>query len=112
MFNAVADAVEWILFGDWDSLPWAVKECYARHSFHIGVATTAAECGLQDSLIKALGRWKSLAYQIYIRTPRERLAAVSRTLVSGPSSLNVCVVMLICYYFCVCIYSPICEFVS
>lgn len=53
---------------------------YAGHSFRIGAATTAAERGLEDSLIKALGRWESTAYLVYVRTPRERLAAVSKLL--------------------------------
>ena len=35
---------------------------YAGHSFRVGVATTAALRGLQDSLIKTLGRWESSAY--------------------------------------------------
>ena len=55
---------------------------YAGHSFRIGAATTAALCGVQDSLIKTLGRWESAAYTLYIRTPRETLCAVSRSLVS------------------------------
>ena len=53
---------------------------YAGHSFRIGAATTAAEKGLEDSLIKALGRWESDAYLLYVRTPRERLAAVAKIL--------------------------------
>ena len=36
---------------------------YAGHSFRIGAAaTTAAHCGMQDSLIKTFGRWESSAY--------------------------------------------------
>ena len=50
---------------------------YAGHCFRIGAATTAAERGLEDSLIKALGRWESMAYLLYVRTPRERLASLS-----------------------------------
>ena len=40
---------------------------YAGHSFWIGAATTAAQRGIQDSLIKTLGRWESSAYTIYTR---------------------------------------------
>jgi hypothetical protein len=42
---------------------------YAGHSFRIGAATTAAQRGVQDSLIKTLGRWESNAYTVYIGTP-------------------------------------------
>ena len=35
-----------------------VAKDYAGHSFRIGAATTA---GIQDSLIKTLGRWESAA---------------------------------------------------
>jgi len=41
---------------------------YAGHSFRIGAATTAAQCGLQESTIKMLGRWPSSAYLLYIKT--------------------------------------------
>ena len=57
-------------------------ERYSGHSFRIGAASTAARCGLQDSLIKTLGRWESMAYSLYIRTPRETLCTVSRLLVT------------------------------
>ena len=56
---------------------------YAGHSFRIGAATTAAACGIQDSLIKTLGRWESSAYLAYVKIPRETLAGVSHRLAIG-----------------------------
>lgn len=53
---------------------------YAGHSFRIGAATTAARQGLQDSLIKTLGRWESSAYMVYIRTPPTTLCKVASML--------------------------------
>lgn len=53
---------------------------YAGHSFRIGAATTAAQLGVQDSLIKTLGRWESSAYMLYVRTPRDTLCAMARKL--------------------------------
>ena len=45
---------------------------YSGHSFRIGAA--AAARGLEDSTVRTLGRWKSLAYLEYIRIPRVQLA--------------------------------------
>ena len=48
---------------------------YSGHSFCIGAATTAAKQGISDASIKMLGRWRSSAYQVYIKTPRHQLAS-------------------------------------
>ena len=50
---------------------------FSSHSFRIGAATVAARDGIPDHLIRALRRWTSNAYQLYIRTPSEALASLS-----------------------------------
>ena len=53
---------------------------YCTHSFRIGAATTAAAKGIEDAVIKTLGRWESLAYLQYVRIPREQLVGYTRRL--------------------------------
>ena len=53
---------------------------FSGHSFRIGAATTAAAGGIEDCLIKTLGRWESSAYQRYVKLPRASLAAISKQL--------------------------------
>ena len=53
---------------------------YNTHSFRIGAAM---EAQIPEAHIKMLGRWRSDTYQLYIRTPAEELAKLSRKLVSG-----------------------------
>ena len=56
-----------------EALRWAGvdQSKYCGHSFRIGAATTAATKGVEDCVIKTLGRWESLAYLRYVRLPRE-----------------------------------------
>ena len=42
------------------------SEGYAGHSFMIGAATSAARAGVLAHLIKAMGRWSSDAFMVYL----------------------------------------------
>ena len=42
---------------------------YKSHTFRIGAASLAAENGMSDAQIRGLGRWKSDAFKLYIRSP-------------------------------------------
>ena len=55
---------------------------YAGHSFRVGAATTVATLGIEDSLIQTLGRWRSSAYLLYIRIPKDKLQYISCKLVA------------------------------
>ena len=58
------------------------QEKYCSHSLRIGVATTAANKGMGDAVIKTLGTWESVAYQQYVRIPSEQLGSYSAVLAS------------------------------
>ena len=64
---------------------------FSSHSLRIGIATSACEAGVDDSVIRRLGRWSSEAFDGYVRCQRP---AVSRALrlvsasVAPPHELN------------------------
>ena len=57
---------------------------YSGRSFRAGAATTAAKAGVEDSVIKALGRWESSAYLIYVRLSPSDLRGMARGMVEAP----------------------------
>ena len=59
---------------------------YNTHSFRIGAATAAKAAGISDAHIQLLGRWRSSAFQGYIKTPVQVLTRLSKQLVSAPGS--------------------------
>jgi hypothetical protein len=58
---------------------------YTLHSGRIGGATALAASGLPDSAIKAAGRWKSNAFERYVRPSREESSRVPKALTSTSS---------------------------
>ena len=57
------------------ALQWAGldRSKYKAHSFRIGAATKAADMGMSEAQIQSMGRWKSIAFQRYIRIPMLRM---------------------------------------
>ena len=53
---------------------------YNGHSFRIRAATMAAAKGIEDSIIKTLGRWEGTVYLQYVRIPLRQLTGYSRLL--------------------------------
>ena len=51
---------------------------FSSHSFRVGAASTAASLGVPDYLIKALGRWNSDAYLLYVKLSPQQMSTVSR----------------------------------
>ena len=54
------------------------KSRYSSHSFRIATATMAAAADVPGWLIKVMGRWANGAYQVYNKTGRESLRAVTQ----------------------------------
>ena len=57
------------------------QDQYCGYSLRIA-ATTASAKGMEDSIIKTLGRWESVAYLQCVKIPRQQLAGYSKLLVS------------------------------
>ena len=77
-----------------DILRLALTSCglnssrYKGHSFRIGAASFAADRGMSDAQIRALGRWKSSAFLKYIRLPSLSSTQLSSYKESGEPDLQ------------------------
>ncbi len=60
------------------------------HSFRIGAATAAAQCGASDAEIKKLGRWKSREYKGYVRSGSQGLGELPRKLAEANQEADQC----------------------
>ena len=63
---------------------------YSGHSFQ---ATAAATAGIQDSVIKAMGKWESTAYLIYVRIPPVRTSGGSSPIGGLTRDMVICYVV-------------------
>ena len=59
------------------------KENFNTHSFCIGAATSAKAVNISDTYTQMLHRWKSNAYKLYIQTPPQEIANLSKVLAAG-----------------------------
>ena len=60
-------------------------ELYLGHSFRRGGATSLHLAGQPDSVIKAMGRWRSFAFARYVDTPTRLLVAAGRAMSASSS---------------------------
>ena len=81
MFSAALDKILTQLHFD--------KDQFNTHSFRTGAATSTKRAGMADVDIKMLGRWRSEAYQRYVRMSPTDLARLSKKLVSDQSVISV-----------------------
>jgi hypothetical protein len=67
------------------------KANFSGHSFRIGGATTLSILGFAPEIIKTLGRWTSVAYQLYTRVAPKNLQAAALAFGKEPTkSLKDC----------------------
>ena len=57
-----------------------LQKQFNTHSFRIGAATSAKAAHIADTHIQMLGRWRSNAYQAYIKTPPSDMVSFSKTI--------------------------------
>ena len=59
------------------------KENFNTHSFCIGPTTSTKVANISDMHIQMLGRWKINAHKLYIQTPPQEIANLSRVLLAA-----------------------------